>query len=236
MSKATAKNVIQVVLHKCLDIRKTMKGARAVNAVMQAESNSTEMTMGIETIFVEGSDSKIYFELLKHRPVNAWEKRFKKNLRKAIKAKIQSFKVPVCNPSISTNGKLQFVPGCKVAAVGYSYNELEKLSQENGVRLGTKNEYFLFLGTIINRLMAEGWSETEAFEAVCTESTSRKKIVGKYNLTNAYKILAKDEKAGGFWIVDGLCEGSCYDRPVADFTLINDYDFHCPYSVGWFVF
>ena len=63
MNKATAKNVIQ------------------------AESNSTEMTMGIKTIFVKGSDSKIYFELLKHRPVDAWEKRFKKNLRKAIKLK-----------------------------------------------------------------------------------------------------------------------------------------------------
>lgn len=214
MNKATAKNVIQ------------------------AESNSTEMTMGIKTIFVKGSDSKIYFELLKHRPVDAREKRFKKNLRKAIKAKVQSFKVPVCNPSISTNGKLQFIPGCKVAAVGYSYNELEKLSQENGVRLGIKDEYFLFLGTIINRLMAEGWSETEAFETVCTKSTSstsRKKIVGKYNLTNAYKILAKDKKAGGFWIVDGLGEGGCYDRPAADCTLINDYDFHYPYSVGWFV-
>lgn len=309
MSKATAKNDIQVVLQEYIGNRKAMKVAEAVYAVMQketqhehkgkkffvnedetgalvltmesmvkksveailyqnleedeveecleqlmAESNATETEkiMGIETIHVEGSDSKIYSELLKHEALDDCQRKFMNNLRTAIEAGIKSFKVPVCDPSIDANGKLQFVPGCKVA-VGYSYNELEKLAEENSLRLGTKNEYFLFLGTILNRLIAEGWSETTAFEAVCSDSTKlghycnsadakgdfeptgSRKIVGKCDLANACKILANDEKAGGFWLAGGGCGGNGYRYPLACLALSDYYDSHCDCGVGWFV-
>ena len=219
-----------------------------------AESNATETEkiLGIETIYVEGSDSKIYSELLEHKALNDCEKEFMNNLRTAIEAGIKSFKVPVCDPSIDENGKLQFVPGCKVA-VGYSYNELEKLAEKNSFRLGTKNEYFLFLGTILNRLIAEGWSETAAFEAVCTDSTElghysnsadakydfeltgSRKIVGKCDLANTYKILAKDEKAGGFWFAGGNFDSYGNDYPLAYLDLNLSYGNHYSHGVGWFV-
>lgn len=309
MSKATAKNDIQVVLQEYIGNRKATKVAEAVYAVMQtetqhthngkkffvnedetgalvltmesmvkksveailyqnleedevkecleqlmAESNATETEkiLGIETIYVEGSDSKIYSELLEHKALNDREKEFMNNLRTAIEAGIKSFKVPVCDPSIDENGKIQFVQGCKVA-VGYSYNELEKLAEKNSFRLGTKNEYFLFLGTILNRLIAEGWSETAAFEAVCTDSTElghysnsadakddfeltgSRKIVGKCDLANTYKILAKDEKAGGFWFAGGNCNHNGFNIPLARLLLFDYYDFHYYDSVGWFV-
>lgn len=221
---------------------------------LMAESNATETEkiLGIETIYVEGSDSKIYSELLEHKALNDCEKEFMNNLRTAIEAGIKSFKVPVCDPSIDENGKLQFVPGCKVA-VGYSYNELEKLAEENSLRLGTKNEYFLFLGTILNRLIAEGWSETTAFEAVCNDSTKlghycnsadakgdfeptgSRKIVGKCDLANACKILANDEKAGGFWLAGGYYRYDGYFSPLAYLDLRNRYDDHFNHCVGWFV-
>lgn len=310
MSKATAKNDIQVVLQEYIGNRKAKKLAEAVYAVMHietqhthngkkffvnedetgalvltmesmvkksveailyqnleedevkecleqlmAESNATETKKilgSIETIYVEGSDSKIYSELLEHKALNDCEKKFMNNLRTAIEAGVKSFKVPVCDPSIDANGKIQFVPGCKVAN-DYSYNELEKLAEKNGFRLGTKNEYFLFLGTILNRLIAEGWSETAAFEAVCTDSTKlghyansahakhdfeltgSRKIVGKCDLANSYKILAKDEKAGGFWFASG-CYNS-YGRifPLARINLNLGYGNLYIVSVGWFV-
>lgn len=222
---------------------------------LMAESNATETEtiMGIETIHVESSDSKIYSELLKHEAVKKCEKKFMNDLRTAIEAGIKSFKVPVCDPSIDANGKLQFVPGCKVA-VSYSYNELEKLAEENSLRLGTKNEYFLFLGTIINRLIAEGWSETTAFEAVCNDSTKlghyhnsadakgdfeptgSRKIVGKCDLANTYKILANDGKAGGFWFAGGDCNLCGNYFPLAHLDLDYDlFDDRFDNSVGWFV-
>ncbi|MBP3502547.1 MAG: hypothetical protein J6K42_03610 [Clostridia bacterium] len=221
---------------------------------LMAESNATEIEkiIGIETIHVEGSDSKIYSELLEHKALNNREKEFMKNLRTAIEAGIKSFEVPVCDPSIDGNGKLQFIPGCKVA-VAYSYNELEKLAEENSVRLGTKNEYFLFLGTILNRLIAEGWSERAAFEAVCTDSTElghyansadakddfeltgSRKIVGKCDLANACKILANDEKAGGFWLAGGFYYRDGSHCPLACLYLYSCYDSRSNYCVGWFV-
>ena len=274
MSKATAKNDIQVVLQEYIGNRKAMKVAmvkKSVEAILyqnleedevkecleqlMAESNATETKkiLGIETICVEGSDSKIYSELLEHKALNDCEKKFMNNLRTAIEAGVKSFKVPVCDPSIDANGKIQFVPGCKVAN-GYSYNKLEKLAEKNSFRLGTKNEYFLFLGTILNRLIAEGWSETAAFEAVCTDSTKlghysnsadakydfeltgSRKIVGKCDLANTYKILAKDEKADVFWFAGGNCHCSGYNFPLASLFGNYDYDFLTYNSVGWFVF
>lgn len=309
MSKATAKNDIQVVLQEYLGNRKAMKVAETIYAVMQAETQhthngkkffineddngelvltmksmvkksveiilyqnlkeddveeclerliaesnatETEKIMGIETIHVEGSDSKIYSELLKHKAEDYMEEIFMKELRTAIRDGVRPFKVPVCDPSIDENGKLQFVPGCKVA-VGYSYNELKKLAEENSVRLGTKNEYLLFVGTILNRLIAEGWFETEAFEAVFRKSrvlghyqnsedgkynlelTGSRKIVGKCDLANARKILADEENTGDFWIAGGSYKDTDGYSSIAIIkhykNIANDFDDR----VGWFV-
>lgn len=214
--------------------------------------NPVNPDVGFETIMVEGSESGYYTELMKHKSKNGQEREFMRNLKEAINAKVESFRVPVNDPSIDMNGKIQFASGFK-PAVGYSYNELEKLAKENGVRLGTKNEYCLFLGTIIIRLMVEGWSENDAWKAMCCDSkelghyldsadakgnfepTGSRMIAGKCDLANAYKILEKDEKAGGFWLAGGSC--NCYgnDDPLAVLSLGRGYDNHNSNSVGWFV-
>lgn len=277
MSRATAKNEIQVVLQEYLGNRKAAKVAEDVYAVMQTETQHThngkkffinedsngalvltmesmakehveailsqnleeddvqecleqlmvesistekEMTTEIETILVEGSDSQIYSELLEYTPADGAEKRFLEDLKEAVDAGVKNFKVPICDPSIDENGFLQFVSGCK-PAVGYSYNELKELANKNGVQLGSKNQYVLFLATIIHRLIEEGWSKKSALHAVCTDSTElghysnsadakddfeltgSRKIVGRCDLANTYKVLAKDEKSGGFWLAGG---------------------------------
>ena len=215
-------------------------------------STETELTAEFETITVEGSDSQIYFDMLKYAPASETEKEFLEFLKEAVDAGVKTFKVPVCDPSIDENGSLQFVAGCK-PAVGYSYNELKEIAIKNGVQLGSKNQYVIFLATIIHRLVEEGWSKADAFFAVCTDSTQlghywnsekarhdfevtgSRKIAGKCDLANTYKILKNDEKAGGFWFTGGGYYGDGGDDPLAYLNLCCNYDNHCNLSVGWFV-
>lgn len=309
MSKATAKNEIQVVLQEYLGNRKAAKVAETVYAVIQKEtqhahngkkffinedsngalvltmesmvkeqvetiltqylekdevqeclqqlivggiSTETELTAEFETITVEGSDSQVYFDMLKYAPASETEKEFLEFLKEAVDAGVKTFKVPVCDPSIDENGSLQFVAGCK-PAVGYSYNELKEIAIKNGVQLGSKNQYVLFLATIIHRLVEEGWSKADAFFAVCTDSTQlghywnsekarhdfevtgSRKIAGKCDLANTYKILRNDERAGGFWVASGIFNVGGDIRPLADLCLCNYYDGRYDGSVGWFV-
>lgn len=205
----------------------------------------------IETITVEGSNSEVYCELLKHTPINDYEKKFKNNLMIAIEAGVKSFKVPICDSSISADGKLQFVPGYK-PAVNYCYLELVNLAEKNGIRLGSKNEYCLFLGTMINRLMAECWSENDAWCAVCTDSTKlghycnsvdakeefeltgSRKIAGKCDLANTGKIL-KEEETGGFWTAGGCYRDYGNNYPLANLVIEGFLAEEFDDCVGWFV-
>lgn len=215
-------------------------------------STETELTAEFETITVEGSDSQIYFDMLKYAPASETEKKFLEFLKEAVDAGVKTFKVPVCDPSIDENGSLQFVAGCK-PAVGYSYNELKELAIKNGVQLGSKNQYVLFLATIINRLVEEGWSKADAFFAVCTDSTQlghywnsekarhyfevtgSRKIAGKCDLANTYKILRNDEKGGGFWFASGDYKFYGFNNPLANLNRNFNYDIHYKNCVGWFV-
>ena len=208
----------------------------------------------IETITVEGSGSENYNVLMTHKPQNDKEWEFMKNLEIAINAKVGSFRVPVNDPSIDINGKIQFAPGFK-PATGYSYSEWEKLAKKNGLRIGTKDEYILFMGWLITSLMNEGWSEKDAWFAVCTDSrelghywnslghvnelepTGSRMIAGKCDLANVCKYLARDEKKGRFWSCGGFYVVSGRFRPLA-FCYPKDAfygEFPTDYAVCWFV-
>ena len=207
----------------------------------------------IETIKIEGSGSKHYTVLMKHKPQNVQEREFMKNLEIAINAKVRSFRVPVNDPSIDINGKIQFASGCK-PATGYSYNQWKKLAKENGLRLGTKDEYILFMGWLITSLINEGWSENDAWFAVCTDSrdlghywnswyveckpepTGSRMIAGKCDLANVRKFLAEDKKLGGYWIGGGFYYSGGYHTPIANCDF-SDRFFNLPndYTVGWLV-
>lgn len=215
-------------------------------------STETELTAEFETITVEGSDSQIYFYMLKYAPASETEKEFLEFLKEAVDAGVKTFKVPVCDSSIDENGSLQFVAGCK-PAVGYSYNELKKIAIKNGVQLGSKKQYVIFLATIIHRLVEEGWSKADAFFSVCTDSTQlghywnsekarhyfevtgSRKIAGKCDLANTYKILRNDEKGGGFWVASGDYKFYGFNNPLANLNLNFNYDIHYKNCVGWFV-
>lgn len=233
MSKATASNDIQAVIHGY---------------------PGNEKVVEFETILVESSSSEIYSELLKHEPNNNEEMRFLRSLKDVIKTGVKSFRVPVCDPSISKFGFIQFIPGCKPATGIYYYGQ-HSLAAKNCLRLGTKSQYILFLATIIYRLKKEGWSEEKAFYAVCKDSkelghycdskdkitegfeqTGSRKIAGKYDLANTCKILADDDNNEHFWIASGCCKDFGCKSPLATITffacLYEDAYCNC---VGWYV-
>ncbi len=197
-----------------------------------------------ETIKIPSSDSPIYAELIRHEPANNAEVRFIDNLKMAISKSVKEFEIFVNYPS-KDNGKIKFVPG-----LGYCYTELEEIAKENGLRLGTKDERVLFLGWLITCLINEGWSEKDAWVAVCTDSkelvhymdalytkydleqTGSRRVAGKCNLANSYKVLARDEKSGGFWLAGGYGNND----PPAFLGLCHYYDDRNLCGVGWFVF
>ena len=273
MFKATVMNAvqgIQKVLEKYLGNRKAAKDAIELPVIMQGETQHSHngevffvhkdeagnlvLTMKslFETIKIPGSDSPIYSELLKHHPTTFKDKRFIDNLKEAISKPIKDFEVFANDPSMD-NGKLQFVPGFK-PAVGHSYNEWEELAKENGLRLGTKDEYILFLGWLITGLINEGWSERDAWFAVCTNSkelghywdsadakndfepTGSRRIVGKCDLANTRKILAKAENYDGFWVAGGDYKSDGSSFPLADLNLDRNFGSRNACGVGWFVF
>ena len=204
-----------------------------------------------ETIKIPGSDDHIYEKLKKHKPLNYIEENFIDEFKKSVKKHIKGFKVFVNDPSL-VEGKLQFSPGFK-PAVGLSYNELERFANENVFRLGTKDEYILFLGWFIDSLINEGWSEIAAWYVVCRDSktlghynnsknskddlevTGSRKIIGKCDLANVYKILAKDEENDFFWIAGGCYSDNSYEYPLADFKQYRNCNYHIDNGVGWFV-
>ena len=268
MKHATAKDEIRVILQKYLGRQEAESAAEEILAVMQETSRdatvepsnvaSSSKTISnpqkFDTIKVKGSDSADYKKLLNYSPGGEKQEEFQRMLSEAINSKVVvvDFEVPVCDPSMDAHGKLQFILGA-TPATGYSYNELEQIAKENGIRLGTKNEYMLFLATMILRLIAGSWSKDDAWYAVCVDSkelghywnsagamhqpelTGSRSIVGKCDLANTYKTLKKDEKAGGFWQAGGNYGNYGDDHPLADLNLEHYCDNHRSFSVGWFV-
>lgn len=214
----------------------------------------TAMNTQVETITVEGSNSQVYLELLKHTPYDRCEKQFLDDLLKAVAFGVETFEVPIYDPSIDENERLQFVPGCW-PAVYSSFDMQKKLAKDNGVRLGSKNQYVLFLATLIHRMIEEGWSSQNAFSAVCTDSaelgnycisednknfiekTGSRRVAGKFDLANTCKFLAEDGSTNGYYLAGGNYLAFGHVRPLAHFFhyVIDEPEYPVPFGVGWFV-
>lgn len=249
---------IQNVLEDYLEKRVAEKVAIKIYKVMQEDSSKkVESKFPIskfETIEIQGSKCDLYEKLMKHKPRHYSEKLFMNNLREAINHSIKTFHVFVNDPSIK-DGKLQFYSGY-VPDIGESYEELESIAKKNNLRLGSKNEYILFMGNIIHKLINEGWNEKDAWHSVCVDSnelghysnskdssfelelTGSRKIAGKCDMANTFKILAKDDKNDCFWIASGgfNCNSKKYPLTYM-YTYSNfKYAFYVVPGVGWYVF
>lgn len=192
---------------------------------------------------------------MKHQPKTEAERNFKELVETAIKRGLKDFWRPVCDPSFDDNGRICYEPG-KMPAVGENYNWWAKTAKEfkpeKESRLGTKTEYIAFLAVLIKELVNSGKSVKWAWNAVCNnskelghywnsenakhafEDTGSREICGWCDLANSFKILAEDEKAGGFWLAGGNYYYFSYDYPLAASSHNRKFDFS--FGCGWLVF
>ncbi len=236
-----------------------------------------------ETILIPGSDDPMYKKLLaKIRYVREellegdlllrtpGAVTFYENLKEAVSKSVKKFEVFVCDPSMEypslktppVRGTIRFVPGRKPLEEK-NYDFWETAAKYNGLRLGTKDEYILFLGWLINSLIKEGWSEQTAWDVVCIDSreigfydypsskseyciydsfngnyylaTGAKKVAGKCDLAGLQKILAKDEETGKFFVASGAYNGYEFYDPLSYLMEGSNFFGSLRRCTGWLV-
>lgn len=210
-----------------------------------------------EFILVDAEGLSMDDEFMKYRPFTIRELTAKYVISNAIRSEVKNFYRPKCDPSFTNCGESICFAFGKKTAVGKSYNWWESNAKEfcpeRNSRLGTKLQYGAFLGVLIKKLVESGWEVATAWNAVCNDSkklghywnsdgalhdfelTGSREVCGYFDLGNTCKMLAEDEKAGGFWLAGGYCSLESYFCALADFYPFinrrNDYK----YSVGWIV-
>ena len=208
-------------------------------------------------VLIEASQLSLDDKFMQYEPTSNRQREFKKLLTEAIKGGLSDFWRPKLDPSFNEDETgIVFETG-KRPAVEKSYNWWEVKAKEylpeRGSRLGTRTEYVAFLGVFIKKLVASGWSVSNAWNAVCDDSrelghywnsenakhdievTGSREICGFCDLSNMCKILAWDAETGGFWLAGGYYFDSSNSHPLADFS--HDTDLVIDYydSVGWLV-
>ena len=247
------------------ELEVNVAGGRIVSAKI-AENGSCKLTIEMflarevskddSFALIEASKLSLDDVFLQYEPQTEAQEWFKKNLTSAIKSGLKDFYRPIYDPSVDENGNIVFVAG-KKPAVGHSYNwwveAAEKCVSNRQIRLGTKNEYVAFLGVLIKKLIASGWSAEDAWYVVCDDSkmlghywnsenakhdfeeTGSREVCGFFDLANTCKILAWDDETGGFWLASGFCNNISLYNPLADLNLYYSRVSDDDYSVGWYV-
>lgn len=256
--KTTAEFEIKVSGGRIIEAKVMPNGCCSLTIELATATTSNTVCNLQKGIFrkVPASELRLDDEFLKHCPQTRAEKKFKEDVETAIKNGLQDFWSPICDPSFDDNGCICYEPGKKLA-VGKSYNWWEENAKafcpERGSRLGIKSERIAFLAMLIKDLVASGKSLEWAWNAVCNDSkklghyrnsenakhafedTGSREICGWCDLGNAYKIVAEDKEAGGFWLAGGNYNYNSYNNPLADLYR-NFYRFNDNYySCGWLV-
>lgn len=205
-------------------------------------------------IFVESSKLSLNDDFMKHKPKTEEEKEFKETLIKVIKTGVDDFYRPRMDPAFfdRTMKKVKYMPG-KRPAIGKSYIWWEKTIKNSELSFGTKSQYVAFLAVLIKKLVAEGWTVDEAWNAICNDSrklghyrdsynakqrfedTGSREICGFFDLGNTCKILAKDEETGGFWKAGGNCYTSGKYSSLSNFVRCIGYANNRMRAVAWLV-
>ena len=208
-----------------------------------------------ECILVEASKLSLKDVFMTHKPKTEAEKKFKSTLTEVIANGIEDFYRPAMDPSFANKActKIHYKAG-DLPAVGKSYIWWEATVKDSKWCLGTKAQYVAFLGVLIKVLVAKGWTCCEAWDAVCNDSkklghywdsedsrknqfeeTGSREVFGFFDLANTYKILAKDEEAGGYWLACGIYFHNGNDTPLTAFELNKICNFNHTDSVAWLV-
>lgn len=244
------------------EIVKIEKLSDGTGVVMQkvAEVNEEKVSKVCENedlfVRIEASKLSLQDKFMQYEPQTKREKEFKALLTEVIRGGVKDFYRPRIDPCFDCDSEICFIAGNE-PAVGKSYDWWEEIAKRfnpnRKSRLGTKSEYVAFLGVLLKKLIEEGWSKGKAWNAVCNDSkklghywnsenakhdfetTGSREICGFFDLANAYKILAEDIDAGGFWLAGGVCNFDCIGYPLAG--LGHCFERYCNLndSVGWLV-
>jgi len=179
-------------------------------------------------VLVEASKLTLEDNFLQFVPKTSAERAFKRLLIEAIQEGVKDFWRPKYDPSLDAQLGIVFEPGKRPGpsiTCSWWRKTAKKFNPKRKSRLGTEYEYFAFLGVLIKRLIASGWSVEEAWDAVCNDSkklgnyanchefdfvlepTGSREICGFADLGNTMKILTRTKNtgywlAGGFFIAD----------------------------------
>ena len=217
-------------------------------------SNSRASNTKDNCILIEASKLSLKDAFMRHKPKAEAEKKFKATLTEVIKTGIEDFYRPAMDPSFADKEmtKIHYMAGEK-PAVGKSYNWWEETIKDSKLCFGTKAQYVAFLGVLIKTLVAKGWTCCEAWDAVCSDSkklghywdsdnakhqfeyTGSREICGFFDLANTYKILAKDEEAGSFWLAGGFYGNFSLIYPLADLGQDDGYVGNHDDGIAWLV-
>jgi len=209
-------------------------------------------------VYIDASSLSLDDEFMQHIPTTKAEERLKEWLKSVISKKVKNFYHPVIDPSLNYRGKLIYIAGLR-PILGKSYNWWKNnakraFSSWENARLGTKDEYIVFCGVLIKKLVSNGWSVADAWDAVCNYSsklgnyqssegerivlkdTGSDEVCGFFDLANTYKILAGDEDDdNGFFMASGCyrCLGNQF--PIADIHPVVGRAEQWHIAVGWIV-
>ena len=221
------------------------------------ESERKPPILDSDLVLIDAENLSMEDKFMQHKPRNNREMETKELIKEAIKKGVKNFWKPKGDISLTDdeNG-ICYVPG-KMPAVGKSYDWNEKAANEfwpeRNSRLGSKLEYGAFLGVLIKKLIEEGKTVEWAWAAVCCDSrelghyrdslsakyyfeaTGSREICGLCDLANAYKILAWDIEADGYWLAGGCYKNCSCGGPLADLYLFDNRFSSHRNSVGWLV-
>lgn len=257
LMKTTAEMKIEISNARISNVKATVMpdgSCKLKFEVEMATQKQNNENANDDCIRVEASKLSLKDAFMSHNPKTEAEKKFKATLTEVIKTGIEDFCRPAMDPSFSDKEKtkIHYMAGEK-PAVGKSYNWWKETVKDSKWCFGTKPQYVAFLGVLIKMLVSKGWTVGEAWDAVCNDSkklghywnsdnakhrfedTGSREICGFFDLANTYKILAKDEGVGGFWLAGGNFDGNGGYCPLADLGLRNFFDDGRSSSVAWLV-
>jgi hypothetical protein len=155
-----------------------VKGGRITKAEV-LEDGSCKLVVDVarrmdEFVLIKASELSLQDDFMDYEPKSRQEAEVKNVLTEAIKSgELEDFYRPKYDPSMDEDGDIQFVPG-KKPAVGFSFAEWLEIAEEfwpeRGSRIGTKWEYYAFLGVLIKKMVESGVDKERAWHMVCDDS------------------------------------------------------------------
>ena len=234
-----------------------VKGGRITRAEV-LEDGSCKLLVDVarrrdEFVLIKASTLSLQDDFMDYKPQNRREAEVKNVLTEAIKSGVDDFYRPKYDPSFDEDGDIQFVAG-KKPAFGLSFAEWLTVAEElyPNSRLGTKWEYYAFLGVLLKRMVKHGMDKKKAWHAVCGNSEkighykSATTAAPKWAYTGSHPFYGFDDLANTSKLVSvgsyeyAEASGSYlslpYDAPLASFRVKkSDFEKKRYDAVGWVV-